>query len=466
VVTKQKPTNGKRSSRVNQTLRSKSENFLIISFFNFLGKGVFDMRRKQSFRFLWAGQTLANFGDVFYIVALITLVYKATGVATFAALIPFCVCGAQLISGLIAPLVLVKQPLRLLLWGCQAAKTGLLVLLTLYVTEMEAAVGVVLLFVVLISFLDGWMNPTRNAMVPRLVEADGLVRANSLLASTDQTLQLVGWAAGGLLVAAVGGGAVLMGTCALSLVAAVMLLGIREEATASSRMDEVAAADATNGASHALHEATDDEKSAPSGRQVLLEGWAAIWQTPVLRAVTVMDVLEGLASGVWIGALQLVYVEQILGQGEQWWGFINASNLLGMILGGMLAFRFAARINRRLGGSLFVGALVSGLFTLGFALTSTPWVALLVSLLLGPALQLRDLAQRTLFQQAVPAARLPQVFSAQGTLGVATFLLAVVLMGWLADSFGIRAAYVCGAGLSLLSAAVAVWQRRVLFLQK
>ncbi|MCX7568982.1 hypothetical protein OS242_03270 [Tumebacillus sp. DT12] len=39
------------------------------------------MSAQRSFRFLWIGQTLANLGDVFYVIAIISAVYAVTGSA-------------------------------------------------------------------------------------------------------------------------------------------------------------------------------------------------------------------------------------------------------------------------------------------------------------------------------------------------------------------------------------------------
>jgi hypothetical protein len=54
------------------------------------------------------------------------------------------------------------------------------------------------LFVFPISFLDGWANPASGALLPILVPDDKLTKANSLLSTLSQCVQLGGWAVGGI----------------------------------------------------------------------------------------------------------------------------------------------------------------------------------------------------------------------------------------------------------------------------
>jgi MFS-type transporter involved in bile tolerance (Atg22 family) len=162
--------------------------------------------KNTSFYFLWAGQSLALFGDSLAVLALVSLVYGMTGTATETALVPICRVGALLLSGMIAPIVIERLRLARLLFIAQLAQAVLYFLLVTccifflpYLTPL-----VIFSFVFLISFFEGWALPARNSLVPRLVAKEELVKANGYLATTDQSSQFLGWAAGGVLVAALG----------------------------------------------------------------------------------------------------------------------------------------------------------------------------------------------------------------------------------------------------------------------
>lgn len=149
--------------------------------------------KRKSFRYLWIGQALANSGDLFYIVGLMAIIYGITGSAMLMAMIPFVTTMARFISGSFAPVLMDKYSLKSLLASSQIGKTAVLFLLlmTYYVLgEQEVTVYAILGFVFLISLLDGWAAPASHAMLPRLVDATELTKANSFVAIVEQLIQL------------------------------------------------------------------------------------------------------------------------------------------------------------------------------------------------------------------------------------------------------------------------------------
>jgi hypothetical protein len=246
------------------------------------------MNQNKSFRFLWAGQSLALFGDGFYTIALVTLVFHLTGTATFTALVPIFRVSAMLISGIVAPLMINRYPLYRILLFSQFGLVVLSFLLTLFCRFLLPYNSTLIIFpfIVLISFLEGWITPARNSLVPRLVPEDQLVKANGYMATTDQTLQLVSWAIGGTLVVIMGPDNVLWLASFLFLLSLLSLYRVQDRTQAAQTK-------------------TSDTSKWDSIR----EGWVYIWQIPSLRTITVMEVVEGIANGTWAGAILLVYVK-------------------------------------------------------------------------------------------------------------------------------------------------------------
>lgn len=182
----------------------------------------------------------------------------------------------------------------------------------------------------------------------------------------------------------------------------------------------------------------------------------------ILRVVTTMDVIESIANGVWVAAILLIYVEDVLGKGSDWFGFLNAAYFAGTISGGLLVMLFSGRIEGRLITAMITGSLAIAAMTFLFALTSSPPLALLLCVLMGPAFQMRDISQRTIFQTRVGAAELASVYAAQGTLLSVAFGVSVMVMGLISDLFGIRVTYLTAGGLFLLSGLLALRLRRTL----
>ncbi|MBB6669262.1 MFS transporter [Cohnella nanjingensis] len=395
------------------------------------------MKSQRGFGYLWAAQSLALFGDAFYVIALVTLVYRETGTATLTALVPIARVGALLVSGILAPLAIRRYPLVRILRFAQGTQTLFLVLMTIYcaLSSGKVSLGMLFLFIALASLAEGCVAPARNSLLPRLVPEDRLVKANGYLSATDQSAQFVGWAIGGTLAATMGSANVLWLSAGLFTLLLAAVFGIREK-DSSIPHDRAAEAEA-------------------SKWQTIREGWVVIWRSRLLRTVTFTEVVEGVAGGVWAGALMLVFVQEQLHLGEEWWGFLNASYLIGAIAGGLIALSLSRRIDRALGAFAIGGAFIFGALTLAYAFAQVPGYALAISLLLGPPYQMKDIAKRTLFQKNVDAALLPKVFSAHGTVLYATFGISVFVMSAVSDLLGIQAAYLVSARLFLASTAFA-----------
>ncbi|NQF16629.1 MFS transporter [Brevibacillus sp. HB1.3] len=380
---------------------------------------------------LWAGQTLANLGDVFYIVAFISVMYAATGSVMYTAFIPVVIVTSQSVSSLLAPLVFQRLSLTGMLVLSQGLKTILLAVASLAVSSGVGEQGewIWLLFGLgsTIAFMDGWADPARNAMVPQLVGREDLMRANGLLATSDQTVHFAGWAAGGLLVSWLGAGVVLWGTVGAYVVATIAMTGI---APASEKLREEQAAGATTN---------------------WLTGWKVIRDVPVLRLLVAMDVVIGLSGGVWIAAIMLPFVLDVLGQGEEWWGYINAGYMLGAIAGGTLLLMYADRIRRHLFRWIICGTISVGFFTFCFGSSTNALVALLFSFALGPFLEMVHVSKQTLLQQETEESVLPYVLSAKGTIDLLVFGTSALVMGAIAEWQGVRAVYYVSAGLLLIA---------------
>lgn len=388
---------------------------------------------KSSFRFLWIGQSLANSGDVFYMVGLIAIIYELTGSVTYMAFVPFFITTSRFLSGLVAPLIIERVKLKPLLAYSQSGKTVAIIILTGYIEFFYSfnTSFLIFLFVIVISFLDGWANPARNALIPILVEQDALVKANSFLAILDQTIRLCGWAVGGMLVAIMGGTNVIWLTFILFVASTIMMFLI-------PNIDG--------------NIVSDEQTKKSSNWEVLKKGWVTIWQTPTLRTISIVEFFESIANVVWVAAIMYVYVDQVLQTGEQWWGYINATFFAGLMIGGFLSLRWSHLVDRLSSKVIVGGALLSSLTTLMFGLTSTPWMALVISLLFGIVNQIKDVAQETLVQRSVVYRLLPNIYSAKDALITAIFGISSLILGNLTDLFGVRFTFILAAILLFFSA--------------
>ncbi|MDQ6421992.1 MFS transporter [Paenibacillus sp. LHD-117] len=397
----------------------------------------------RPFYFLWTTQTAANAADVLYIMALTVLVLDQTQSLVSAALMPFMRSGAQMLSGLIAPLLINRFKLPALLLLSQTGQLLLFACLAVYLQLSGSDFSLVLVFTLVfaMSFLDGWTVPARNALVPRLVAHEqGLLKANGLLSVSDQVVQFAGWGLSGVIVALLGASPTLMLTAVIYGLAATFTLGVKEPADAETLQQR-----------HQVVSTEPNTAASSSRWHTLTEGWKQIWRMPRLRLLTLMDIIDMLGGSVWVGAFTLAFVQVALGQGEEWWGFINAAYFAGTVGGGLLVLALARAIGNRFLTAMLIGMAGYGILTSFYALNSQPFIALILVLLMGPFAELSIINRRTLIQRSVDKLMLPKVLSAQATLLHLVFCISLLVMAWLAERFGIVNLYLSAAGLTLLA---------------
>jgi MFS family permease len=387
--------------------------------------------KRGGFLYYWTSHSSLSLAGVVYVMVLTTFMYQESGSAFIAALFPLFNAVARFVAGLTAPLVMEKFGFSKLLVRLQVMKALLLTALVISFPYISSQVAILCVFILFIAFTEGWGNPLIQSMVPRMVAPERLVKANSSLSVTSQSLQIAGYTFTGFLVVRFGHMPTLIMSCVLIWIS-VLCLWI---AAGSMKEKEPAAAG----------------RAKPSW-EVIREGWLHLWRNPTLRIVTIMDMIEGIAGTIWVGAITLVYVKEVLHQGEAWWGFINASYYVGAIAGGLLMLLLSSFIQKNLILCMAVGSAVFSLLTLWYGLNSIPIVALILCIAMGPAYQLRDVAQQTALQSSVDQEMLPKIYASRDILLSMVTSLSIAVIGLIADTLGIRMVYIAGSICIAISA--------------
>jgi MFS family permease len=387
---------------------------------------------KIPFYSYWLARTCIALADVIYIMVITTFIYDQTGSALIASLFPLFKAMSVLIAGFTSPLLYEKFRFSKLLIVLQVLKAVLVIILLLGFGSITAHIYVLLIFVLLISFIEGAGNPLLFSVMPQIVSRDELVKANSLLSITIQSAQIAGYSFTGFVVIYLGHHITLSFNAGLLMISIISLYIM----------------------SRYLRNTPEPKNEKQSKWSVIKEGWVLLWRNRTLRVVTMMDVLEGIAGSIWIGAITLVYVKEALHQGENWWGLINASYYVGSIIGGICTLFLAKFIQKHLILSMAIGSFLFSIFTLIYGLTSFSVLALVLCVAMGPAYQIRDVAQQTAFQTNIEATKLPKIYASQKILLSVVTSLSIVIVGFIADFIGIRAVYIFGSVLIFISAAL------------
>ncbi|MGM7702090.1 MFS transporter [Pseudalkalibacillus sp. Hm43] len=385
------------------------------------------MNKRRFYPFLGA-KTLMALADVLYIMTIVTYIYQKTGSATYAAIYPLLQVIASLIAGFTTPLFVERFKFNGLLINFTILKTVLLIALPFLFPYISDHLVGLFLFIAILSFISGWTKPLLNTMIPKVVEKDHLVTANSYLTFSNHSVQLAGYSFTGLVVVAFGEISTLSATATLQGFATILLL-----TTLVSVPDE-------------------QPKPSPSKWKAIKDGWLLLWNNKTILVITIMDMIEGIAGTIWVGAITLVFVQEALNQGAEWWGFINSSYYAGTILGGVLALLIAKKVQANLIQSMAIGSFLFGILTFLYGINSVPWLALVLCVLMGPSYQIRDIAQQTAMQTSVSTERLPKIYATHGILISTIGGISVLLVGMVADFVGIRFVYIFASILISCSA--------------
>src|SRR5690625_1546991 len=256
--------------------------------------------KSKSFRYLWLGQSLANLGDILYIVGLISLLYSVSESAIILAMLPFLNTFGRFVSGMFAPILFGKYKLKSLLVSSQLSKTIVLLGLALWLLiDAEPSLLIIYSFILIIALLDGWAMPATGSMLPRLVEKHEILQANSFVSVVLDTIQIAGWAVGGILVSLISGYNVIWLTFGLFVLSTWMMFQLQDPTPKKKEEVESTTLD------------------------LLKVGWVTIWKNKLYRSVHIQITIDTIANVVWIAAILYVFVFEVLQGSESWWGYIN-----------------------------------------------------------------------------------------------------------------------------------------------
>ncbi|MBL3645946.1 MFS transporter [Bacillus sp. RHFB] len=387
--------------------------------------------KNKSFNVLMAGQSLANAGDVFYIVALITSVYNVTNSLFYVSLVPVINMLGGFLGGLLAPLLIDRYKLKLILFNCQLVKTCILLVLTLYVSLLLAQDTIVAIYLIIffITFLDSFANPASSALIPQLVSEENLLKANSLMSSIHQFIQMGGWAAGDILAAFLHSNGLLMLTFGLYVLSTCLLAFVKaKEKKQSEELEELSV--------------------KGSKMNSMFEGWRIIVEDKRLRVLHLTLFFGSIASPVWVSSILYPFIDQRLRVGTEWWGYINTSLLLGLFLAGILAYRQSDFINKNIQNVLLLGGFMVFLMTLIFGINVNPIFSLLLIGMFGLFEELRMISIHTIIQSLVREKLLAKVYAVQSSLIMVTFGISTLMMGILGQRYSIVVVFIV-ASISL-----------------
>lgn len=182
--------------------------------------------KNGNFRSIFFGRVVTNVGDSLYVFAAMWLVYEFTGSSFYTGVAGFLIQGPIVTRFLVGPLA-DRWPVRRTLVSAQIINGLLVLAVPLAVAAGFLSVWIVLLVLPLASLVNQFVYPAQNAALPRIVEDENLVRANSLFSMSNLSVNMVATAAGGVILSIVGAISLFVLNSITFFIAAALFLGLR-----------------------------------------------------------------------------------------------------------------------------------------------------------------------------------------------------------------------------------------------
>ena len=356
---------------------------------------------RRNFGFLWLGQAISWFGDSLYFISLLWLVQEMTGSKAMMGVVAVCRTVPALFSFATGALVdaVDKKKSMIVVSLAQALVVGLIPVMRSQGILQAWHIPVAAF---LLSSLGAFMYPARQALLPQLVPQQELVYANSLMTMAQQIVFIGGYAAGGLLIAALGV-MPLFGIDSVSFVAvaaAVWFLNLPARAAG----DEPAG-------SPVLPAAPPSESAGRRFATDLREGWGFMIKTPAIMMVMPLSIIINFIFAP-LGVLMPSWVKDVLQKGPEVFGFLETAVMVGTIAGSMVAGLMVARFR-----TVVVVSLVSmGLALAAFAASREVWLSLMILVFFGLANAICNVMFMSYLQAITPQNIIGRVFGACQTL--------------------------------------------------
>ncbi|MEL3712423.1 MFS transporter [Staphylococcus borealis] len=263
----------------------------------------------KNFRNLFYSQLFANIGDILYIVGLISYIYTITRSATSSALVPIIITIGMFISGFISPYIYQFLTKKNVLVIFQFSKTIIMLVIILTILHSNQILLIYIL-IFLNSFFDGFTNPVKNSMIPLIEKETMIAPSNAKMNTMNNTIQVGGWAIGGILLASIGYINIIFFTIFLYILSFIFILKLSE-----------------------INELKEEKKSMIASFNSMLKKNIS---NKLSLFFNISTFIESFAHSVWIAAILLVYIQSFLNLNVIWFGFINSLFFGGMIFSGIL----------------------------------------------------------------------------------------------------------------------------------
>jgi predicted MFS family arabinose efflux permease len=393
--------------------------------------------REREFRLLFGGRVVSFLGSAVAPVALaFAVIDDLDGGASELALVLFFGWLPQIVFVLVGGVVADRLPRHLVLVGANLVSGAAQLFVAAAILTGNAELWHLCVAQIVRGTAQSFFYPASTGLVPQTVPDGALQQANALLRMSTNATFVLGAAAGGIAVAAVGSGWAIAFDGATYLLSALVLLGMNVPGTVSA---------------------------GTSFLGELREGWSEFRSREWLWVIVAAALFGNMATSGGVNVLGPIVADRALG-GAAAWGAILAVQSAGLIVGGLIALRLRPRRPLLVAQ---IGVLFWGLPLAGLALELPTAAIAALGFVAGVGLELFGVYWDTALQQNVPRNALARVSSYDALGSFVAIPIGLTIVGPVAERFGVSTTlwiafgiFMVAQGSALLSRAVRTLPRR------
>ena len=380
--------------------------------------------KNTNFLLIWTGQSISLFGDYLYIIALMWWTLEKTDSTAAMATVAICSSLPTIILGPFAGTYADRVDKRKLLILTDLGRGIVICLPGLLYFLNYLQIWHIFIVAALLSLMTTFFNPALSSLIPRLVEKEQLVRANSLSQMSNNLSGILGPALGGILVALFGAGTVMLLDGLSFLISALAIFAVRIK-TGKTTVEE--------GKKKFLHD--------------LLEGLNYIrTESTIIALVILFSLLNFFVAP--IGVLIPLVVKHILKMGAEGFGVLGSSISVGMVLGSLFLGMIGGK--RRKGIFILAGITIAGFFLALFGVSKSFWISIFLLGGCGFGVSFANILVPAVFQATIPQDKQGRVFGTLGTISNGLRPVSLALIGILGGILSIQIIiFICGIFVAL-----------------
>jgi MFS family permease len=351
------------------------------------------------------------------------LIYEITGSTFWLGMVSFIALLPVIPISLLGGVLIDRMPRRKVILVTQCGLMAQAAIFGLLAISGQLRLWHIIVLYFIFGALLAIDHPARRAFLVDLVERDELANAVALNATSFNVARLVGFAASGLLIAAIGAGGTILLNAVTYLFSVVAMASIR------------------------VLDIGQDTQRLPLGT-ALSEGITTLWKQPIiLGTISLMAIVGGLAWPVY--GMMPAFAEDVLGRGSIGLGVLLAAGALGSVVGTIAVSRLGTH---RRGRTLMAVSLLLPALVVGFALSKNILVACLLMVGVGMVLLVLQSLTITLVQIRIPDRVRGRVMSLYSMLHAGSDTAGNLLVGGSAVYLGLPLALTLGGLAALIYA--------------